>query len=249
MPFRLDEIPFFDTTFLCELAQPTHFTSYEEEVEPWDAPLRRRNNISTHISAHMHGGHRRESHYSEIGSDDGMLVNEPFSRDPNMPMTKIKARRFDNSPRPSIAPTVLEPHPYSYSPTPYSKPSIGNLREKFSSDADSKIFKKRSAPKPPGMEGYSDQLEQRRESVKKGPAPPRPVSPYGAPKTDAIREMESIGRKEVCESFIWDLKFMGNLSGIAKHGRSAVQFPGNVAQDQIPAQLDEAQRRLENVVA
>jgi myosin III len=76
IPFRLDEIPFFDTSFLCEPAQPTHFTSYEEEIEPWDAPLRRRNNVSSQITNQMYShGNRRESHYSEIGSDDGMVCS------------------------------------------------------------------------------------------------------------------------------------------------------------------------------
>lgn len=195
IPFRLDEIPFFDTTFLCEPAQPTHFTSYEEETEPWDAPLRRRNNVSSHISSHMYQNNRRESHYSEIGSDDGMLVNEPFSRDPNVPLKKIKARRYDASPRPSVASAFEEsnnePRPFCYSPTPYSVPSVGNLRAKFSDGnaPGDKMMKKR-APKPPGE--FEDLLEQR-QGAKKGPAPQRPISPYRAP---IIKEMEKIGKKE-----------------------------------------------------
>lgn len=207
IPFRLDEIPFFDTTFLCEPAQPTHFTSYEEEIEPWDAPLRRRNNVSSHISSHLYHDHRRESHYSDIGSDDGMLVNEPFSRDPDVPLKKIKARQYEFSPRPSIAmsprPSIVRSpvddiRPMSFTPTPYSKPNIGNLRDKFSDGAgsDCKVFKKRSAPRPPN-DGHNDQFEQRRSSLKKKPAPARPISPYQAPKADPIREMETIGKKQV----------------------------------------------------
>lgn len=198
IPFRLDEIPFFDTTFLCEPAQPSHFTSYEDEVEPWDAPLRRRNNVSSHISSHLYHSNRRDSHYSDIGSEDGILVNEPFSRDPTIQLKKIKGRKYDLTPRPSLVPAFEEP-PTCYSPTPYSKPSVGNLRAKFVEHdfgADSRIFKKRSAPKPPG--GFEDQLEQRpQSSMKKGPAPQRPISPYRMPKTDPIREMETIGKKEV----------------------------------------------------
>lgn len=198
MPFRLDEIPFFDTTFLCEPAQSSNFTSYEDEVEPWDAPLRRRNNVSSHISSHLYHSNRRDSHYSDIGSDDGMLVNEPFSRDPSVPMKKINARKYEMSPRPSLVPAIEEPRPFCNSPTPYSKPSVGNLRGRFvESDFESdKVFKKRSAPKPPS--DFEDQLDFRPQSaMKKGPAPQRPISPYRMPKTDPIREMESFGKKEV----------------------------------------------------
>lgn len=189
MPFRLDEIPFFDTNFLCEPAQATHFTSYEEEIEPWDLPLRRRNNVSSHISSHLHHSNRRESNYSEIGSDDGMLVNEPFNRDPDVPVKKIKGRRYDCSPRQSIASPIDDVRPVCYSPTPYSKPSVGNLREKFViGNSNEKPSFKKPAPKPPNTNEYA---------VKKGPAPQRPVSPFRAPKTDPIREMESIGKKQV----------------------------------------------------
>lgn len=203
IPFRLDEIPFFDTSMMCEPAQATHFTSYEEEIEPWDAPLRRRNNVSTHISSHLYHTNRRESNYSEIGSDDGMLVNEPFSRDPNVPMKKMNARKYENSPRPSIAcsPPMEDPRSYCSSPTPYSKPNIENLRDKFSSgfsNSDNKSIKKRSAPKPPGERESYDQFERRSSSaMKKAPAPQRPVSPYKAAKSNPIREMETIGRQDV----------------------------------------------------
>jgi myosin III len=192
----LDEIPFFDTNFLCEPAQPTHFTSYEDEIEPWDAPLRRRTNVSSHISSHLYHGNRRDSHYSDIGSEDGMLVNEPFNRDPNVPLKKIKARKYDVTPRPSLVP-MEDQRPVCYSPTPYSKPSVGNLRAKFTEGDDAKVFKKRSAPKPPSA--TEDQLEQR-PVLKKVQAPNRPNSPFNRQKSDPIREMEQIGKKEVCIS-------------------------------------------------
>lgn len=147
----------------------------------------------------MYQGNRRESQYSDIGSEDGMLVNEPFTRDPGATLKKLNTRKYEMSPRPSIVSPVDDRRDsYCYSPTPYSKPNIGNLRDKFSAGggmADNKVFKKRSAPKPPA-DGYNEQLEQRM-STKKGPAPLRPVSPYRAPKADPIREMESIGKKDV----------------------------------------------------
>lgn len=196
---------------MCEPAQATHFTSYEEEIEPWDAPLRRRNNVSTHISSHLYHINRRESNYSEIGSDDGMLVNEPFNRDPDVPLKKMKARKYENSPRPSLvcSPPMEDTRSYCSSPTPYSKPNIGNLKEKFTSgygNNDNKSsFKKRSAPKPPtDSDGYNDQFERRSSSaMKKAPAPQRPASPYQGIKSNPIREMESMGRQNVKSSSLW----------------------------------------------
>ncbi|CRK93540.1 CLUMA_CG007073, isoform A [Clunio marinus] len=198
IPFRLDEIPFFDTTYLCEPAQPTHFTSYEEETEPWDAPFRHRNNVSTHISSHLYSGLRRESNYSEIGSDDGVLVNEPFTRDPNIQIKKLKARRYDNSPRPSIVTPIDESRRSSHASTPLKKSHIGNLLEKFNEKqlfADDKVYKKRSAPKPPA-DGFNENLEHRTRVQKKANAPPRPSSPHQIPKPDPIKEMQSIGKIE-----------------------------------------------------
>lgn len=145
----------------------------------------------------MYEPNRRESHYSDIGEDDGMLVNEPFTRDPEASIKKIKARKYEVSPRASISSALEDPRLYCQSPTPYAKPNMGNLRDKFAftSASPEKAFRKREAPKPPG-ESYNDQFEQRQ--TKKGPAPQRPVSPYQAPKTDPIREMEKIGKKQVC---------------------------------------------------
>lgn len=90
MPFRLDEIPYFDTKYLCDTSQMI-FTHNEEDAEPWDAPLRRRKTVSTHINANIYKvGARRESVYSDINEDDGMIVNELFQRDPNIPITVKK---------------------------------------------------------------------------------------------------------------------------------------------------------------
>lgn len=199
----MDEIPFFDTNYLCDPSQATNISSYEEEIEPWDAPLRRRDNVSTHISSNLYQPNRRESHYSEIGSDDGILVNEPFNRDPDLPMKKMNARRYSNSPRASISSSPCEDNrPVSYSPTLYATPNVGNLREKLFGAGDNQVYKKRSAPQPP-VGNYNDtnqgidKFEQRPAKKAPAPTPPRPTSPYRPTKYDPIREMESYGIKEV----------------------------------------------------
>lgn len=66
----------------------TNFTQFEEDVEPWDAPLRRRKTVSTHIHQNLYqiNPTRRESVYAAINEDDGMIVNELFMRDPTVPL-------------------------------------------------------------------------------------------------------------------------------------------------------------------
>jgi hypothetical protein len=62
-------------------------TAYDEELEDWDAPLRRRTTVSSHISQNLYqAGNRRISVYPDIDEDDGMIVNEPFNRDPTIPV-------------------------------------------------------------------------------------------------------------------------------------------------------------------
>lgn len=51
LPFRLNEIPFYDTHFMCDpLTGAALDPGDDSDNEEWDAPLRRATNISTHIS-------------------------------------------------------------------------------------------------------------------------------------------------------------------------------------------------------
>lgn len=50
LPFRLNEIPFYDTTFMCDpLTGAALDLGDDTDNEEWDAPLRRTVNVSTHI--------------------------------------------------------------------------------------------------------------------------------------------------------------------------------------------------------
>lgn len=56
LPFRLDEIPFFDTSYMCDPltgSVPT-ILDVDSDNEEWDAPLRRTVNISSHILTASH---------------------------------------------------------------------------------------------------------------------------------------------------------------------------------------------------
>lgn len=50
LPFRLDEIPFYDTNYMCDPLTGGPLDVEDSDQEEWDAPLRRTPNVSSHIS-------------------------------------------------------------------------------------------------------------------------------------------------------------------------------------------------------
>jgi myosin III len=83
MPFKFRDIPFFDTTAMCNLLRPSQSTPVtitgEEMDEPWDAPFHRKNMVE-----YDYGG-RRSRGYGHMHDDD-VIVNHMYSRDPNYSM-------------------------------------------------------------------------------------------------------------------------------------------------------------------
>lgn len=49
LPFRLDEIPFYDTNYMCDPNTGRSSDLEDESDDDWDAPLRRNVNVSSHI--------------------------------------------------------------------------------------------------------------------------------------------------------------------------------------------------------
>ena len=117
-------------------------------------------------------------------------------------LQKVRPRKieYNPSPRPSIQVDEkysVESRPFCTSPTPYSKPNIGNLLQKYSVDGDliqENFVPKKRAPRPPS----SDLTKESSSWAKKSPAPPIPSNR----KSDPIREMEFIGKKEVDDVMI-----------------------------------------------
>lgn len=51
LPFRLNEIPFYDTNYMCDpVTGGSLDVADESDQDDWDAPLRRTINISSHIT-------------------------------------------------------------------------------------------------------------------------------------------------------------------------------------------------------
>lgn len=159
LPFRLDEIPYFDTTYLCDPDAAPKVSGYDSDDESWDAPLHRRATVSSKITAsanvarHGVGGG---------GRDTPNLYIKPFSRDPiNMPMD-----RRCSSPKPDFNPLK------SAALRPVSE-RLGD----FNSYDTYSVYKKRSpapAPPAPPPPAYKTPSSERAHSLKKRQAPRPP---------------------------------------------------------------------------
>lgn len=208
IPFRLDEIPFFDTSYLCAPNEITNFTGYESDTEPWDAPMRRKKNVSSEIRSQLSGYNRRGSNVY-VTADDDYLVNETFTRDPLIGMPRIAPRMYEYSPQHKArtpSPRHQSPHkfisPTSLSPTPYCIQPVSYIRDRFGGDSinmenRSVSYKKRSAPKPPADLYHSPNHAPKVWNAKKGMAPqphPRVSSPQER-RVNPINELKAMGKK------------------------------------------------------
>lgn len=98
LPFRFEDIPYFDTTFLCEPIMTGNISygnnignNSDSDQEAWDAPLQRKNTISSKITAATQLPYNQFSQTDIIGVNcDVHIANEPFSRDPSVPFNAIK---------------------------------------------------------------------------------------------------------------------------------------------------------------
>jgi myosin-3 len=207
VPFRLIDIPFFNTSYLCDPNEITNYTElYESDTEPWDAPMRRKKNVSSEIRSQMYGYGRRQSNIDVyISADDDVLVNAPFTRDPSIPMRKFAPRNYEYSPQhrskspasPISNHSRYTPPPFCHSPTPYCKPNVNSMRTKFDGNEAVMVYKKR-APRPPSEPCYPEPV---RRSSKKKPAPqPQPQPRRNSPTPDwarqvnPIKELEALGK-------------------------------------------------------
>lgn len=157
LPFRLDEIPYFDTTYLCDPDAAPKVSGYDSDDESWDAPLHRRATVSSKITAsanvarHGVGGG---------GRDTPNLYIKPFSRDPG------NMDRRGSSPNPNFNQMK------SAALRPVSE-RVGD----FNSYDTYSVYKKRSpapAPPAPPPPAYKTPSSERAHSLKKRHAPRPP---------------------------------------------------------------------------
>lgn len=157
LPFRLDEIPYFDTSYLCDPDAAPKISGYDSDDECWDAPLHRRKTVSAKITASANVAR----HGVGGGRETPNLYIKPFSRDPGH---MLMDRRCSSPKPPGDHFNPLK----SAGLRPVSE-RIGEL----SSNDTYSVYKKRShapAPPPPPVE--------KNHSLKKRQAPRPPKSDF-----------------------------------------------------------------------
>lgn len=150
MPFRLDEIPYFDTSFLCDPDSIPKTGGYDSDDESWDAPLHRRKNVSSRITAATSGA--RHGLGAGGGRETPNLYIKPFSRDP------MQMDRRCSSPAP---PAFLDQ-------TTTLRPVSQRVGE-FNSGDQYSVYKKRSPAPPPPPPSYPTNSQKKRQA----PRPPK----------------------------------------------------------------------------
>lgn len=94
IPFRFADIPYFDTMYMCDPVTDSYnvTTNSDSEQEPWDAPLRRTNTISSKITVATQMPYNQSSQTDVCGLLND-IITSPYTRDPSVPMPPIK--RYD----------------------------------------------------------------------------------------------------------------------------------------------------------
>uniref|UniRef100_A0A182IJF2 non-specific serine/threonine protein kinase n=1 Tax=Anopheles atroparvus TaxID=41427 RepID=A0A182IJF2_ANOAO len=220
--FRFDDIPFFDTTYMCDPSSASYvYTGNDSDTEDWDAPLRRRNNLSSEITQSARKGMRTSDGQGEV---EYLFANEPFHRDPSLPIKRLSPHRMpepygSNRPRsPLHSPVKLSP---VYSPMPYARQSVDDIRNRFgdasfdepgSGASKTAVYKKRQAPRVPEPEP----AEYSQKSIKKRPAPQPQARAMTPTKINPIKEMERIAKKNVDENDNSDDEPPFNFQGLLR---------------------------------
>lgn len=207
LPFRLDDIPYFDTTFLCDPVMDKYYTpgTGADSDDEWDAPLHRAPTVAAKITAatmlpNAAACPSAQQKYSQtnLSGPIGEFTNvlEPYSREPNTKFNTLTSRRGSN---------VLVEYgggngaggkrrgngncangrtngakPYRSSPSPHSQFTSppNELRSRFEERASG---------------GYGG---QRPGSLKKRAAPRIPTPPsYNAPVPPQAQRRNSFGKK------------------------------------------------------
>ncbi|KAI4465640.1 hypothetical protein MML48_3g00022028 [Holotrichia oblita] len=102
LPFRLDDVPYFDTTYMCDPVTTSGLAIEGEEA--WDSPFQWRDNVSSQIISSLLAEEslitkpyaqqvkRKESIVDDISvSTNEHVINMPFTRDPKEPIGKLSS--------------------------------------------------------------------------------------------------------------------------------------------------------------
>nr|XP_022914379.1 neither inactivation nor afterpotential protein C [Onthophagus taurus] len=90
LPFRLDDIPYFDTTYMCDPLSTVTVSTETEET--WDTPFKWRDNVSSQITNSLNNDPNKDSVAETlIKTNADKLINLPYNRDPTTPVRRLSA--------------------------------------------------------------------------------------------------------------------------------------------------------------
>ncbi|XP_060801531.1 neither inactivation nor afterpotential protein C [Amyelois transitella] len=109
LPFRIDQLQYYDTSYMCDPAAKstdTFASQYDSDHEQWDEPLKRRFTAQTDITT--------------SSTSTQTLMTVPFCRDPTQPVPKLPPEEpKPPSSRPVVYKKKVQPHSYYQPPEPW----------------------------------------------------------------------------------------------------------------------------------
>ncbi|GAB0088953.1 Neither inactivation nor afterpotential protein C [Sergentomyia squamirostris] len=197
IPFRFDDIPYFDTSFMCHPGEQMTPFSADSDEEDWDAPMKRRNNLSAEIASATHSA-LTDTIHPNYGLTTNPILSEPYCRDFSAASASLKRR----APEPPTSSNTAIDSPPVRSLTPYERMSVGEMLGKFDDNGSitskNAIYKKRPAPQPPAFieNGYSPVRSsvpvRRTDTVSLELEQRRGVDEYQMKRIDPVKEMKMI---------------------------------------------------------
>lgn len=193
LPFRLDEIPFFDSTMLCDPVMDRYYTpgtGNDSDDDSWDAPLKRAPTVAAKITVATRLPDSPLLSLSTAFADEFDNINEPFSRDPNATINPLANRRGSHV---LTAPPAVRRHGGAGGQRAQRSHQTNEGAPMPSSHELRDRFEERSSG------SYANAQQQRPASLKKRAAPRAPCasSPYayaGIPAASSQRR-NSFGKK------------------------------------------------------
>lgn len=169
LPFRLNEVPFFDTSYMCDPLTGNVLTVHDADSdnEEWDAPLRRTVNISSHILTASHS-------FDEPKDSTLNSIDECWNeKEPRWISHLILMKR-----------EMIKSISLNFGSTSNEPQSRRNSKELLTKPA---VYKKRAAPVPAARDDIIPSV-----SVEKSALNPDLGSAIG--KLNPVKEMQILGR-------------------------------------------------------
>ncbi|XP_055920524.1 neither inactivation nor afterpotential protein C isoform X1 [Eupeodes corollae] len=206
LPFRLDQIPFYDTSYMCNPVSsvarttlPAGFLTNEDE-EAWDSPLQRNPSLTTHLMTY--NAYKKEqacqTNWDRIGESD-VVYNQTFLRDPHLMRNRQNYNFQSNYPNPQ---QQYNQNYYGVPPQNQQYNNYNNYRPNYTSTGTgSRRNSLKSYPAPPPPPPMPPMNMMRDDASRMNANRNQNFNNYNRAqqfipnKSDPVRELQSLGRR------------------------------------------------------